>query len=495
MPIIPITHLTSLPHPLLRSFPQVDAVGATYEGHLLEAETYLGGHVECLETGVYRSDIPYQWALVPSAFDTLISKIDAALTFAIEVEYGLQRTDVTNYDEVRSSIIERLEALRDDPCRLEEPVIYHLDVAAMYPNIILTNRLQPSSMVTSDDTCAACDFNDDANRCKRSLKWRWRGEFYPASKAETDNLRAQLSIETVNGVPYADLDRETQTELLKARLKKYSQTVYKHVKDTVEKDKDATICQRENPFYVNTVRAFRDRRYEYKGKTKEWGKKLGAAEKAGAALEAELARARVVLYDSLQLAHKCILNSFYGYVMRRGARWHSMEMAGVVTFTGSQLIQQARQLVEQVGRPLELDTDGIWCILPKSFPDRFAFTTAKGGKLPINYPCVMLNADVHERYTNHQYQELVPGPDGTPAYTIRSECSIFFELDGPYAAMVSGPWRKSTTVDSGSGMRDVREMTLLTPSPPLPFNQAHSLSHPRTPPRRFCPPPRRRASC
>lgn len=26
----------------------------------------------------------------------------------------------------------------------------------------------------------------------------------------------------------------------------------------------------------------------------------------------------VVLYDSLQLAHKCILNSFYGYVMRKG---------------------------------------------------------------------------------------------------------------------------------------------------------------------------------
>lgn len=46
-----------------------------------------------------------------------------------------------------------------------------------------------------------------------------------------------------------------------------------------------------------------------------------------------------VLYDSLQLAHKCILNSFYGYVMRRGARWYSMEMAGVVTYTGAQIIQ------------------------------------------------------------------------------------------------------------------------------------------------------------
>lgn len=29
----------------------------------------------------------------------------------------------------------------------------------------------------------------------------------------------------------------------------------------------------------------------------------------------------VVLYESLQLAHKCILNSFYGYVMRKGSRW------------------------------------------------------------------------------------------------------------------------------------------------------------------------------
>lgn len=47
----------------------------------------------------------------------------------------------------------------------------------------------------------------------------------------------------------------------------------------------------------------------------------------------------VVLYDSLQLAHKCILNSFYGYVMRKGARWYSMEMAGTTTYTGAKIIQ------------------------------------------------------------------------------------------------------------------------------------------------------------
>ena len=36
----------------------------------------------------------------------------------------------------------KLCMLRDCPNRLEAPIIYHLDVAAMYPNIILTNRLQ-----------------------------------------------------------------------------------------------------------------------------------------------------------------------------------------------------------------------------------------------------------------------------------------------------------------------------------------------------------------
>lgn len=56
----------------------------------------------------------------------------------------------------------------------------------------------------------------------------------------------------------------------------------------------------------------------------------------------------LVLYDSLQLAHKCILNSFYGYVMRRGARWYSMEMAGIVCHTGANIITKSREIVEQV---------------------------------------------------------------------------------------------------------------------------------------------------
>jgi len=65
-----------------------------------------------------------------------------------------------------------------------------------------------------------------------------------------------------------------------------------------------------------------------------------------------------------------------------------MEMAGIVCHTGANIIRKARELIEQVGRPLELDTDGIWCILPSSFPENYALKTnnAKKPKLTISYP-------------------------------------------------------------------------------------------------------------
>ena len=43
--------------------------GNMYNGHLLASETYVGGHVEALEAGVFRSDIPTEFKIVPSAVD------------------------------------------------------------------------------------------------------------------------------------------------------------------------------------------------------------------------------------------------------------------------------------------------------------------------------------------------------------------------------------------------------------------------------------------
>jgi DNA polymerase epsilon subunit 1 len=84
---------------------QIDPLTKFHNGHLLESETYIGGKVECLETGVYRSDIEYDFDLKPTAFQQLIDNIDRDLNFAIEVEGGMEQKDVVNYDEVRMSIV------------------------------------------------------------------------------------------------------------------------------------------------------------------------------------------------------------------------------------------------------------------------------------------------------------------------------------------------------------------------------------------------------
>ena len=46
-----------------------------------------------------------------------------------------------------------------------------------------------------------------------------------------------------------------------------------------------------------------------------------------------------------------------------------------------------------MGRPLELDTDGIWCILPASFPENYVIktTNAKKAKVTISFPNAVLN--------------------------------------------------------------------------------------------------------
>ncbi|CAE6420593.1 unnamed protein product [Rhizoctonia solani] len=417
-----------------------EPTGNTYEGHLLASETYVGGHVEALEAGVFRSDIATHFKIVPEAIQGLINDLDAALIFCIVEESKVPLESVTNYDEVKSKIQAALEDLRDKPLRQDNPLIYHLDVAAMYPNIMLSNRLQPDSVV-DEAMCAVCDFNRPDKTCDRRMTWAWRGEFFPAQRDEYNMIKHALNQEMFPprkpGLPerrFNELTENERTALLHKRLGDYSRKVYRKTKETKVVYRESIICQRENPFYVDTVRSFRDRRYEYKGLHKTWKRNLDLASEGGSLADVAEAKKMIVLYDSLQLAHKCILNSFYGYVMRKGARWHSMEMAGITCLTGARIIQMARQLVEQIGRPLELDTDGIWCMLPGTFPENFKFQTTKGKAIGFSYPCTMLNHLVHAQFTNHQYHDRVE--KNSTKYKVHSENSIFFELDGPYKAMI-----------------------------------------------------------
>lgn len=81
--------------------------------------------------------------------------------------------------------------------------------------------------------------------------------------------------------------------------------VYKRVLDKpVEERRTAGVCMRENDFYVGTVRAFRDRRYQYKGLNKSWKGKLEAAKvwAAMCVIACMLTRPRT------EAAHACLTN-------------------------------------------------------------------------------------------------------------------------------------------------------------------------------------------
>lgn len=61
---------------------------------------------------------------------------------------GWKRKTPSAFLQVCDEIKAKLTSLKEVPNRIECPLIYHLDVGAMYPNIILTNRLQVRRLKT-----------------------------------------------------------------------------------------------------------------------------------------------------------------------------------------------------------------------------------------------------------------------------------------------------------------------------------------------------------
>ncbi|KAH0573608.1 DNA polymerase epsilon, catalytic subunit [Spironucleus salmonicida] len=443
---------------------------------VLISQTYVGGRVEAIQAGVYRADFQYQFAVnthSQDGYQALVDQLDYDLSFFVYTKFQKNidqiekqkrvktklffphestqeyiSENIMNYSEITTQVTKILLEIKDK-CKKpyqEKPLIYHLDVSAMYPNIILTNRLQPHSIVT-DKNCGTCDYNFPENDCKRFMSWIWRGIYYPCTIQEFNMIRNQV----VENYPrFEQMPKEEKEQVLSDALDIYCQKVYKTRSKTIETLKQSCNCQRENPFFVDTVRAFRDLRYVYKGRQKEHtismtnydnqvknGNFSSESERQQLIQRSQEQKQLVVLNESLQLAHKAILNSFYGYAMRAGSRWYSLEMAACVTFVGAQIIKQARSLVELIGLPLELDTDGIWCMLPINFPTDFTLQIKNGKNVNFEYPTIMLNAMTAKLFSNLQFQTRQSDLEDTFSHIFKfnPECSIEFELDGPYKCM------------------------------------------------------------
>ncbi len=62
-----------------------------YRGHLLESETYIGGKVEALESGVFRADLPCKFRCRPEAYQVRATAAAAAVGAGMGEQAGLAR--------------------------------------------------------------------------------------------------------------------------------------------------------------------------------------------------------------------------------------------------------------------------------------------------------------------------------------------------------------------------------------------------------------------
>ncbi|KAI5172524.1 DNA polymerase epsilon subunit 1 [Nematocida sp. LUAm3] len=387
-----------------------------YNGQMAESLSYVGGHVECLRSGVYRSDFEYEFLFDEKKINGMINGIDELL------DIELQGKICKNKEDIKNDIKEKLLLLIQSKKNFRKPYIYHLDVGAMYPNIILTNRLQPSAVI-SEKTCSQCVHSKEKEKCQRKMPWKMRAELYPVDEKTVKTIEKSL-------IQEKNPEKLSFEVRMKEKLIMHAKRFSKRTKEILIEEKDSLICQRENPFYVNAVRTFRDRRNEYKKLAKKTliEAQSSIKQEHSKSYSSDLFK-KASIYDSLQIAHKCVLNSFYGYVMKKGARWYSMEMAAVVCQTGSHIIQRTKSLIDAFGVTLELDTDGIWAMLPEGFPLNYTMET-EHGNISFSYVCSLLNCMLLKEFTNHQYMQEERGE-----YSTTSENSIRFELDGPYRAM------------------------------------------------------------
>lgn len=64
----------------------------------------------------------------------------------------------------------------------------------------------------------------------------------------------------------------------------------------------------------------------------------------------------------------------------------------MVTYIGSNIINDSKNFIEaRLGKPLELDTDGIWMLLPQGFPEDIKIKFKSGQSVNMSYPCQILN--------------------------------------------------------------------------------------------------------
>ena len=101
------------------------------------------------------------------------------------------------------------------------------------------------------------------------MEWMWRGEYLKDIVREYQRSQQQLKMEKflplmpdIKHRAFHELSKQEQASIEKRILSEFRRRTYKNVKEIKTEVCTQTIYEKENSFYVNTVRAERERERE-----------------------------------------------------------------------------------------------------------------------------------------------------------------------------------------------------------------------------------------
>jgi DNA polymerase epsilon subunit 1 len=421
-----------------------------YDGKPIKKKSYTGGDVELGEKGVFRVDFDWEIDLDPKRIRQIRDDAGIVVDMFCDRVYEETGKKVKNREQIKDIIRSKLEKMLAFGKKYRGKVLlWHIDVKAMYPNIILTYKIQKHAIVT-EEICKHCKLN--TGDCWVDKKYIEVLSVFQTIPEEVE--RAQRIYDT-NPKKDKSFSNIVKSVLDDAR-KNHTRRVPAYTRSK-ERELSTRFCQKAYDLYVSCVKDFRDFRYKYKGLNANTYKKIRELERAKKNLENDIDLDDYVkklkmleiekdYYYNLQLALKTILNSYYGYLFKIVSRILSIECAGVICLDGQTILIDTNKLIDAFSKLIERDTDGIHTLVPIIFPTEFkdlvVLDDADESRMDFNFLVEYVNYKIAQQFTNHNYYIEEDGE-----YKKVSKCELTFDLDGPYYAFISFKKKKYIIVD------------------------------------------------
>ncbi|WUR04096.1 DNA polymerase epsilon catalytic subunit [Vairimorpha necatrix] len=224
IPYTPIKALTKKPEVLCEALLIIEAFQHSFlipnkkikEIHEDKAIDFVTNSFECLKSGIFRSDFEYQFILNEQELKNISESLDDILVNISDSDISLIKKEIkTKLMNIRKYSV----------CKGN---IYHIDFKMLYSDIILTNNLQPVSLV-NDDICIRCDYFPERSKCNK--------------KIEIDNFNEieQRTIKEYNQDPHPSKRYQNEDA------------------NQAEENRVVNICQRAIPFFIESIRKIREK--------------------------------------------------------------------------------------------------------------------------------------------------------------------------------------------------------------------------------------------